>query len=102
MLWTRSVLDMVRNKDVDGLLKKGFYVICFKKGHATVQGDLENVGISEAEFAKYKYIQTTSAARFYNYTWNGGCITLCTPSSINSADVDIEHTFEQREKEEKI
>ncbi|MCK4498934.1 hypothetical protein KAU11_00380 [Candidatus Babeliales bacterium] len=94
MLWTRGVLDMARNKDVDGLLKKGFYVICFKEDHVNVQGDLEDVGISETEFAEYKYLQTTSVARFYDYTWKGGCITLCTSSSINSADVDIKSAFE--------
>lgn len=95
MSWTQNILDMARNRDVDGLLKKGFYVICFKEGHVNVQGDLEDVGVSETEFAEYKYLQTTSTARFYDYTWKGGCITLCVPSSINSADTDIESAFEQ-------
>lgn len=97
MPWTRSVLDMARNRDVNDLLKKGFFIVSFSRnGHIAVQGDLKDIKISEAEFAEYKYIQTTAVARFYDYNWRKVCITLCVPSSINSADVDIKHAFEHR------
>lgn len=94
MLWTQEVVDIVLSRDVDGLLKKGFYVICFKKGHVNVQGDLKDVKISEAEFAEYKYLQTTTETRFYDYTWKKICITLCVPVSVNEADAEIKRAFE--------